>query len=411
MKATQAVSALAGFVLIAIGGLLANSFAVGVFLGKLHVAALALGAIGGALGLGGAGLLYAAFRSAPPSRWKPAAAGAAALVFLAPSIFIVFALTVGRLREGKGAAAAAGRAPAPSATGASRPAASRGLLQALLLCERANAGSVPEPVIAMLPGERAELEALWPRIDPVERRNTALLAGTHHLLTSGEEERVLGVMREWRAGKTAWLARLDEAVSRVPPETSSWALEAARRPAPAAEALAGLDPAEREEASRVWRKLGRAHRAELLLILGTPQKKGAARRMTDQTTPNELQMGKILTSMGEKLLKEYGLEGRTLGDAALAAYDRGDFEGAMGFWLILAYLGDAEAQYSVGSLYAGGKGVPASAAAAYRWYALAARAGDAQAAKRAASTWSQLSESERAAVEDEVGAPVVATIN
>jgi TPR repeat protein len=55
-----------------------------------------------------------------------------------------------------------------------------------------------------------------------------------------------------------------------------------------------------------------------------------------------------------------------------AAYRRGDYAAALQLWRPLAELGNPEAQFNLGRLYAEGKGVPESAAEAVNWYRLAA---------------------------------------
>jgi uncharacterized protein len=61
--------------------------------------------------------------------------------------------------------------------------------------------------------------------------------------------------------------------------------------------------------------------------------------------------------------------------AGLAAFDRGDFKTAMREWLPVAERGDANAQFNVGLLYAGGKGVPQDHKKAAEWYRKAAEQG------------------------------------
>jgi len=62
----------------------------------------------------------------------------------------------------------------------------------------------------------------------------------------------------------------------------------------------------------------------------------------------------------------------------IAAYERGDYPGALAAWLPLAKRGDAEAQYRVGRLYYYGTGVAPDAAEAARWYRAAAEQGHAR---------------------------------
>ena len=61
----------------------------------------------------------------------------------------------------------------------------------------------------------------------------------------------------------------------------------------------------------------------------------------------------------------------------LAAFDAGDYQGALEAWRPLAEAGDAEAQVALASLYRGGLGLPADLAQAARWYRRAAAQGDA----------------------------------
>jgi TPR repeat protein len=62
-----------------------------------------------------------------------------------------------------------------------------------------------------------------------------------------------------------------------------------------------------------------------------------------------------------------------------AAYRRGDYAVALKLWRPLAELGNPEAQFNVGRLYAEGRGVPENAAEATRWYRLAAEQGQVRA--------------------------------
>ena len=61
----------------------------------------------------------------------------------------------------------------------------------------------------------------------------------------------------------------------------------------------------------------------------------------------------------------------------LAAFDAGDYRGALDAWRPLAKAGDAEAQVALAGLYRGGLGIPADLAAAARWYRRAAGQGEA----------------------------------
>ena len=62
-----------------------------------------------------------------------------------------------------------------------------------------------------------------------------------------------------------------------------------------------------------------------------------------------------------------------------AAYDRGDYATALREWKPLAEQGHAEAQFSLGRMYANGQGVPQDDKAAAQWYRLAAEQGNARA--------------------------------
>jgi uncharacterized protein len=59
-------------------------------------------------------------------------------------------------------------------------------------------------------------------------------------------------------------------------------------------------------------------------------------------------------------------------DEGLAAYNRQDFKSALREWLPLAQQGNAQAQYSLGVIYAIGQGVPLDYKEAIKWYRLAA---------------------------------------
>lgn len=61
--------------------------------------------------------------------------------------------------------------------------------------------------------------------------------------------------------------------------------------------------------------------------------------------------------------------------AGVAAYDRGDYAGAMQAWRRAADKGDADAQYNIGQIYKLGRGVPVDLAEAEKWYRLAALQG------------------------------------
>ena len=63
-------------------------------------------------------------------------------------------------------------------------------------------------------------------------------------------------------------------------------------------------------------------------------------------------------------------------DAALTAYDRGDYAAALAELRPLAEQGDATAQNSLGFMYDEGHGVPQDYAEAMTWYRKAAEQGD-----------------------------------
>ena len=66
-------------------------------------------------------------------------------------------------------------------------------------------------------------------------------------------------------------------------------------------------------------------------------------------------------------------------DAAIEAYERGDYATALAGFQNYAEQGNAAAQFNLGVMYATGEGVPEDAAEAVRWYRLAAEQGDATA--------------------------------
>jgi hypothetical protein len=66
-------------------------------------------------------------------------------------------------------------------------------------------------------------------------------------------------------------------------------------------------------------------------------------------------------------------------EEGVAAYHHGDYAKAAEFWAPLAEQGSASAQYSLGSLYAEGKGVPQNDATAFKWFKRAADQGNAAA--------------------------------
>ena len=56
----------------------------------------------------------------------------------------------------------------------------------------------------------------------------------------------------------------------------------------------------------------------------------------------------------------------------IAAYDRGDYAGALKEWRPLAEQGNAGAQYNLGVMYDNGQGVPQDYVKAHMWYNLSA---------------------------------------
>ena len=66
-------------------------------------------------------------------------------------------------------------------------------------------------------------------------------------------------------------------------------------------------------------------------------------------------------------------------DLALEAYNKGDYETAKKYFQKLADMGDADAQMSLGGLYAMGKGVPQDYKQALKWYKKSAEQGNANA--------------------------------
>ena len=72
-----------------------------------------------------------------------------------------------------------------------------------------------------------------------------------------------------------------------------------------------------------------------------------------------------------------GAQGVTAG---IAAWQKGDFEGAVASWRPLASKGDADAAFNLGQAYRLGKGVPLNLAQAQSWYEVAARKGHVDAA-------------------------------
>lgn len=66
--------------------------------------------------------------------------------------------------------------------------------------------------------------------------------------------------------------------------------------------------------------------------------------------------------------------------AGIAAWQKGDFEGAVASWRPLASKGDADAAFNLGQAYRLGRGVPLNLAQAQSWYEVAARKGHVDAA-------------------------------
>ena len=62
-------------------------------------------------------------------------------------------------------------------------------------------------------------------------------------------------------------------------------------------------------------------------------------------------------------------------DKGLQAYNLGDFKTAIAEWAPLAEQGVADAQNSLGVMYANGEGVPQNDKTAVKWYTLAAEQG------------------------------------
>ena len=62
-------------------------------------------------------------------------------------------------------------------------------------------------------------------------------------------------------------------------------------------------------------------------------------------------------------------------DDGYSAYNKGDYKTAIKLWRPLAEQGDANAQYSLGVMYANGHGVPEDDKQAVKWYRLAAEQG------------------------------------
>jgi len=82
---------------------------------------------------------------------------------------------------------------------------------------------------------------------------------------------------------------------------------------------------------------------------------------------------------------------------AIFAYDQGDYATTYAESRPLAEAGVAEAQYMLGLLYDRGEGIGRDPVRAYLWYRLAAKAGDAFAAKAAASVARRMNKKQSAA--------------
>ena len=79
---------------------------------------------------------------------------------------------------------------------------------------------------------------------------------------------------------------------------------------------------------------------------------------------------------------------------AIEAYDQGDYATTFAESRPLAEAGDADAQYMLGFLYERGEGVARDRTRAYAWYSLAARQGDAFAARALAALAGRMSAAE-----------------
>lgn len=73
------------------------------------------------------------------------------------------------------------------------------------------------------------------------------------------------------------------------------------------------------------------------------------------------------------------LSGDRAWDAGIRAYDEGDYETALGYFMTAAEQGRASARNNLGVMYANGLGVPKDYAEAVTWFRLAAEQGDADA--------------------------------
>ena len=89
-------------------------------------------------------------------------------------------------------------------------------------------------------------------------------------------------------------------------------------------------------------------------------------------------MNKIQTLLTTTVLL-FGMNGSVIADYkdGYDAYQKGDYKIAFNEWKPLAEQGDADAQYSLGVLYANSKGVLKDYKEAVKWYRKAAEQGDA----------------------------------
>jgi localization factor PodJL len=82
----------------------------------------------------------------------------------------------------------------------------------------------------------------------------------------------------------------------------------------------------------------------------------------------------------------------------------GDYAVAVQWFRRAAMRGYIDSQFNLATLYASGRGVPKDLTESYKWFALAARAGDAGAARRLEEIKSQLDLPEQEAAERQVAA-------
>lgn len=87
------------------------------------------------------------------------------------------------------------------------------------------------------------------------------------------------------------------------------------------------------------------------------------------------------------------------------AYQAGDYERALAIWRPLAEAGNARARFHLGALFLEGRVGPSDPAAAYRWLALAAEAGQAAALPLRDQAAARLSPETVAAIRRELGLP------